>query len=136
MKALKNFFMVLLATAILFGFASCSSDDDDSEEQNISSSTNENDPLKGTTWVLVESGITQYELIFDSDGTSVLKMSAGVITIPKDAYTVSKDGEKYVAKCARNNILAYTFTIDSAAVKTGTLTFDIKSDEGYTLSKK
>ncbi|MBQ9281560.1 MAG: hypothetical protein IJ207_05105 [Treponema sp.] len=89
MKALKNFFMVLLATAILFGFASCSSDDDDSEEQNISSSTNENDPLKGTTWVLVESGITQYELIFDS-----------------------------------------------AAVKTGTLTFYIKSDESYTLSKK
>ena len=104
-----------------------------SSSSDTSTSTNKNDPFKGTTWVYEADGIRVYTLKFNSDGTSVLVM--GMMGIPKEKYTVSKDGNKYIAKCAQENMLSHVFTIDSADAKTGSLTWNMAKKDPATLTK-
>ena len=130
---MKNIFGKLLAFFVVcvlaVSFVACRNNDDDS------SGSSGTDPFVSTVWINTEEGVT---LTFYDDKTSNLDISG--LGIPKDKYKVSQSGNTFTAIWALNNILEYTFKIDSSDATTGMLKQSVIKKGGksvdYVLTKK
>lgn len=139
MKAFKKILAVLLAGALVFGFAACSSDDDGGSSGGSQSTDNSKDPFFGTSWYQDGKKVLEFK-INEEYGVKQCYCYQKITTdknrwinpFISSAYTVTSDGATYTVAF----ITPFEFKISSKDATTGSFTYKNEDWGTGTLTKQ